>query len=252
MTANIKKSTRYQLSDVKKALIIYYIIITAIQVLNWVISLIIRSSTPTILVVGNSSTVDMTSTFFLFVIGLCTFKENFGMLLQNGFSRRSVLTGRLLSYGVMALVMTVVDRVLTLLFNLIGKAVGGFANVTAFELSYGPGGFGWQMLGLLYTLLLYLEMLLMGYCISLMFYRLSKLGKVLVGAGVPVLVLIVGPVLDLNFTGGKVYTAIGQFFMVAFGYADNQPWYAVITLTVISLLASLCAWLMMRRATVRK
>ncbi|MDL2206757.1 hypothetical protein LJC33_07615 [Eubacteriales bacterium OttesenSCG-928-N13] len=233
-------------------MLIYYIVIIAVQVLSLVITHTIKSNSPVILTVYGSSTVDMATTIFLFVVGLCTFKENFGMLLQNGFSRRSILVGRVLSFGAIAGLMTIIDLLLTLLFNMIGNAVGNFSVTTTFEVIYGSGGFGWQLLGVLCTFLLYLAVLLVGYCISLMFYRLGKLGKVLVGAGVPALVGIVGPILDLIFTGGKNYSAIDNFFTVIFGYDQHQPWYAVATLTVISLLVSLCTWLMLRRATVRK
>ncbi|MDL2327986.1 hypothetical protein LJC64_05005 [Ruminococcaceae bacterium OttesenSCG-928-A11] len=252
MTANIKKSVRYQLNDLVRAVIIYYIIIVAVQILNLTVSYLINSSSAHILVVGNNTTVDISTTVFLFVVGLISFKENFGMLIQNGFSRRAVLTGRLAAFGLAACAMTVIDRLLTLVCNAAGQATNTFASFTTFETVYGPGGFGWQLLGLLFTFAMYCALLMIGYCISLMFYRLNKLGKVLVGAGVPVLLLVVGPALDLNLTGGKVYTAIGHFFAVIFGFAENQPWYAVASFAAITALATLFSWLLLRRATVRK
>ena len=54
---------------------------------------------------------------FLFIAGLNSFKENFGMLLQNGVSRRTMFTGRLLTMVSLCVGMTLMDRALLLLFR---------------------------------------------------------------------------------------------------------------------------------------
>lgn len=245
---NIKSSYKYQMDDCVKSLVIFYIVIL-------VISLMVMSQASTLGWLGIGKTtvsgLDFASVIFCFILGLNTFKENFGMLMQNGMSRKSVFIGKLLMAASVALIMALVDKAL---LEWMKAVTGGSENVTVtslFEQIFPlKGAFG-HVTQVTYNFVLYLVATLAGYFTTIMFYRLNRLGKVLVGAGVPVLLLIVYPIVDQSLNW-RISTAVSRFTDWAFGLTAAQPWASVLSYAVITAAFTLFAWLLMRRAVVRK
>lgn len=247
---NTRHSFKYQMADGKKAVIVYYAVVALLFTLATVLMWIFGS--PHSGIHTSLGGVDMITTLFLFVLGLNSFKENFGMLLQNGITRRSIFAGRLAAAATLGALLTVVDLALLAVFSLLGNLSSRFTTGSMFRLSYSVDGAAGIILEALFIFALHLAAMMAGYCVSLMFYRLNRPGKVLVGAGAPVLFFIVLPVADAFLFDGRVEAAMDRFQDWSMGLSANAPWMAILFFLLYAAVASGLGWLLLRRAVFRR
>lgn len=252
---NIYPSFRYQLSTHKVTIIVYYSVFVG--------AFLLMDLSVTFLNGDVHSTMNglSASTFIVaFVMGLCSFKENFAMALQNGVSRRSLFLSRLCTTAAFCAILAVLDEAVTLFFyglsllpnvNLVVKSI--------LETAYGPVFVGTHpaliaLCSILYSFFLLLTASGLGYFITVLFYRLNKPGKIAVGVGVPVFPMVIIPLLkELNehIADGKIGEAavriMGQFLDLAFG----QPQNAMLSCFLIFAVFSGFTWLLLRRASLK-
>ncbi len=250
-------SFRFQLDDYKKGVFAYYLVIIAVTLFFGGLSLILSMPEGAVTI---TSGISAATGLFLFVAGLCSFKETFLMGLQNGVGRKSCFWARQAAMGVICAVLAVLDEVLTLLLFALGHTSGRWQVRSLFEeintmswkmeLSFG----GNILLSILFSYLLFLALSALGYFITLLFYRLPVVGKVLVGAGVPLGISILPPLLKMADTAffheaGRraLYPAAEAFGKIAFGAAPQTMAFCL----VLAALFSLFSWLLLRRAPVK-
>lgn len=254
---NIKATLNYQVDDYKKSLPVYYGVILALLIIFGGSTIYISMKYSDNSGYSSFSGFDTAAAIFLFSMAISTFKSGFLMLLQNGISRRSTLVSRILSHLGVAAVMMVIDLLLRyvteFIFSLFTQNVT-FA--TTFEATYFMSDQGITNVSPLYNaaylFLFYLALLSLGTFIALLYYRMNTILKVLVSAGVPITVFIVLPIIDYNLTGGKLTIAIGKFLDFAFGFSTCQPWHAMITFVIGSIVLYFLSWLLIRRAEIKK
>lgn len=230
-------SFRYQLADQKRGILTYYGVLLGFYVLFEILFVVAAVGED----VNGSTTNGITAVtaVYVFVASLCSFKDNFGMSLQNGVSRRSTFLAPLPSR-----LMGIEMGSMSLMENLYFSAAGAW-QAGAFLLHLCSAAFGFFML---------LAAAGLGYLITTLFYRLNKLGKILVGAGVPVLVFFGLPALELLdqfISNGAVIKAVSGFFAVVFQFAFGQPQNTALTCLVLFAAMSGLSWLLMRRAVVK-
>lgn len=251
MNKKLYPSFRFQLADYRFGLFIYYAVVLSLLALTFFTAFFYQ---------GNivSSGASAASVVFLFVCGLCAFKENFGMSLQNGVSRRTMFMARLCVTLVLSAGMAAVDELLSRLFGLLGNAF--LKNTTLYSTLFdqvfqGKWGFAELLsLSVLFNFGLCLAASAVGYFITLMFYRLNKMGKILVGAGVPAFFMFVPPALkalDDAFFGKtlqRITQHVAEFlFPLLFGGVPN----VIVTCFAVFFAFSLFAWLLLRKAVVK-
>lgn len=246
---NILASYRYQMKDHKTAILVYYLIIFLIYIVaEGILCFIFPAAGTESSMNGN----EVTSLIFLFVIGLCTFKETFLFSLQNGICRKTLFCAKLLTMASVAALISVIDAVVLL----IDRGFSSLANpeMTAYSLYgllYGaPDSQSIAMLvpNLFLEFLLALAVMAVGYFITVLFYRLNKLGKILVGAGVPVLWFIILPLLDIRFFNMSISISTGRLMM----FAVKSPSHLIISSILIFAVFCAAAFLLMRRAVVKR
>lgn len=214
-------SFRYQLADQKRGILTYYGVLLGFYVLFEILFVVAAVGED----VNGSTTNGITAVtaVYVFVASLCSFKDNFGMSLQNGVSRRSTFLARLCTAGAMCAVMAVADELVTILAPLPSRLMGiEMGSMSLMENLYFSAAGAWQAGAFLLHLcsaafgfFMLLAAAGLGYLITTLFYRLNKLGKILVGAGVPVLVFFGLPALELLdqfISNGAVIKAVSGFF----------------------------------------
>lgn len=190
-----KVSLKYFLSDIKKALLIYYSIIYVILIATVILQLIFKPKGS-----GYMGGIEMSSVVFIFVVGLNSFKGNFKMLLANGVSRntmfKSVLTGIAPLAGFMALVDSINGAIVSSIINY--KPM--FMQLYHARYAGMPPEFSTQLLsmaeGFLWMFFTYAAMAMLGFLITTLYYRMNKAVKLAVSIGVPVFLFVVLPILD--------------------------------------------------------
>ena len=249
---NTLASYRYQMADHKWSILIYYLVIVCLSLILG-ITMAITIDQGAITSAGvSSSGIEMPTVIFLFVVGLCTFKETFLMSLQNGISRKTIFVGKLMTIASVAIIMSIIDKIIYLILVLIFKAIGSnVAILTSYESMFtmkSTGAFQIQLESLLFEFVLALAAMAFGYFISIMFYRLNKIGKILVGAGVPVLLFIGIPSIDLTLFNGAITESIARFTTFACG----TPLHMIVSSLLAFVIFSAGAFALMRRAVVKR
>ncbi|MCU6732899.1 hypothetical protein [Diplocloster agilis] len=240
---NIKISVKYQFQDITRALIIFCGILLIL-----ILTLFIPG------LQGTTNGLEISAFIFLFVIGLNTFKENFGMFLQNGVSRKTIFAGKLLSTCVVSAIMAVVLEVL----SCVAKLGGGYRDIqlgTLYEMLYT------ERMASISPVLVVVENLLMlfcccfafmmvGYFITIAYYRMEKHWKLLISVGLPVLCFVLLPIVD-TVLGGVIFLSIFRVLMFATGLQFGSPYICMLSALAVTAVFSGLSWLLMRRAVVK-
>lgn len=260
---NIYPSFKYQLFTQKMMIIIYYTVFLGMTLLfggiNLISFMVSQTDSSVYIGIGTMNGLSAVTAVMAFVAGCCSFKENFGMAVQNGTSRKSLFLGRLCAAGALCLVLAVCDELFTLLFALIGKLP--FLRVEAIsmlELMYGTIG-GSRFLTVLcavpFTFFLLLAASAAGYFCTVLFYRLSIPGKVAVGVGAGFVFVFGVPVLKMirdRFHLEALWEAMCRFMEWFLSMAFGGPANWMISGFAIFCIFSLFAWLLMRKASLKK
>jgi len=248
----LKAAYKYQLSDMKRPVIIFYCVIFTILIfLTGAVTASASSGASTM------SYLDFSSAIFLFVAGLCSFKEPFLMLLQNGVSRKTVFRSKVLTTLSVVSVMALIDKMILLLGKAAAGVYGNFKYFSLYEQAYADpllreAAFLLHMKMFLFDFLMCFTSVWLGIFITVLFYRLNRVGKIAVGAGVPVALTFVFPLIDSLLFHSKISSSIIRFLDFAFGIASRSPLSAMISFAVLSAILGALSWLLMRRAVVRQ
>lgn len=239
----IKNVISYNLNDDKRAIIIYYVVIAAVIALMGTGIAVADESSYSI------AGLEMSSAIFLFVVGLNSFKENFLFFSFNGISRKTQFSGFIVSSSFIAVIMAFIDNVYANIFMRIANYTpffDYFFNLNKNELSLSRVAFGF-----IWSISVYLFAIITGYFITILYYRMSKMWKIIVSVGVPVVILTILPMLDSILTGGVVFGAIGRFFNMTIGYRYN---YLTSTVSYLCFAAVLgvVSYLLMKRAALKE
>lgn len=255
---NIFASFRYQMADQKKGILVYYGVLLGMFVLVETLFVVVLPPEKN---TSSMNGVTGITAVFLFVASLCSFKENFGMSLQNGVSRRSLFLGRLCTAGAVCLITAVLDEALTLFIPLFSKLLKTdivthslFENVYGSILGDSMNPFLMGLCSVAFSFSALLAAAGLGYFITILFYRLNKLGKILVGAGVPAFFMVGVPLLKMlneRIAGGKIGEAVVRFIASSAEFLVGQPQNAMLTYLALFAMFSLFAWLLLRRAVVK-
>lgn len=238
----IKQTMRYHLTECGKATGLYYLIIACLILLIFIVGAIVNAS-----FVHVNTSFSGASSMFLFVLGLNAFKRPFRLYIQNGISRKTHFVGFLLSAVCLALTVTLIDSLYPLLFGNSLSYSSAFSNLYRVE--------GVTPLGILWSFLGNYALLCFGFFLTTLYYRMNKLLKVLVSAGVPLLIFVVLPMLEVFIPNFHLFT--GLLELVAWASGTNlfggpvYPWRTVGVFAGISAVSLGFAFLLMRRAPFR-
>jgi len=248
----LKSSIRYQLVSNRITVSIYYLIILAIYIFFTTVTVFAGE--------GNMSSMGSTMVF-IFVLGVTTFRETTEMMLQNGVSRKTMFIAHLFTGAIISAFMAVIDRILLLASRGILDSLNEQVNVrgastnTMFEALYSTqnSNAAIQMFKeVCFDFFLTFAFFAIGYFIAIMFYRLNKLGKTLVGAGAPSILFIILPIINWAFPHLRIAENIINFIDSAFGLSAGNPAMGMLTFTIIFVMFSAFAWLLLRRLALRK
>lgn len=244
----MKSAMIYQISEMKKPLLIYYAIIFFLLLASFLTTEVFLH------ISANGTTIngiEISSMIFIFVCGLNSFKEPFRMFLQNGLSRKTLFLSYICSLLPVSGVMAIIDTSI----GAIGRSLGSYQSAFhEFYRQYFPAvGPGQVFVGFALSLLLYTTSALTGYFITSLYYRMSKGLKLLVSIGVPVLLIIVLPIVDMGYANGVISRSIGEILLLASGVkAGYNPLYPLGSCIILSSVLAGLTYLLQRRAVIKE
>ena len=258
----LKASFLYQILDLRWALLIYYFVILCLTLLAN-ITIVSFSSASSIGVVGDGKTMVMSSitgasAIFLFIVGLNSFTETFRFGLQNGVSRKTIFLSRMCTAVSTSLFMAVVDQIIHTMLSLsLIRQANHQVSISMFQQLY-PNTNGNPVQGFFLSVVFSFCLLLfisnVGYAIVMMFYRVGKLGKVLLGAGIPAALIFGIPAIkafDTLYFGERLRAFGNAVISPILDFAFNTVPNCMISLLLLAALFALFDWLLLRRATIR-
>lgn len=240
----IKQAVIYRLKDVRKSILLFYLIVFASYLL-----INILANLESVHVSGMSG-LEMSSMIFLLVIGLNSFKPTFYLFVQNGVSRKTMYHSYLISMLISSAIMAFIDAVV---FTLIGPKLG---IISLFEQLY-TGFYEDQLLirlmvTFLWCLTAYFAFCNIGYFITVLYYRMNKALKLIISISVPCTLFIGVPILDSYFNG-KITRMFVETFDFFFGTgADRNPFASVISCCCISLVLVLLSFGFVKKVVVKR
>ncbi len=244
----LKQVWNYHLYDLKSAVFIFYGVVGVLALFS------------TFSFTLNNGTVSMGgmefgTVIFLFIAGLNSFRGSFHFLLANGIPRKTQFFGFLLSVPVLAGLLVIIDTLLALLISQFisyeSLYMQLYSRRYSFPLEAAMGSFLLEKM--LWSFFVYLTAMMLGFLITVLYYRMNKLTKVLVSVSVPLFFVIALPFLDtIYFNGNISYWFFQGLVRLAFGFAHGaNPYIAMFSNLVLFSILSLLSWVLMRRAVIK-
>jgi len=258
---NLKSVYKYQLDNFSKSILIYYLVIACVFGLIFfgiatsfvTIKMDFAESTNSGL---NISGFEFASVVFLFVGGLNMFRETFRLSMQNGVSRKSIWSGTALSFltvgGGMALIDTVTRLVGVNFASRYNVEFQGLYDLLCADRSAKNSMIQNAFEGFLLNFCFYMAALAIGYFITVGYYRMNKIAKIIVSIGVPGFYIFVLPFADVLLFKGALTNAIVKAILFAFGGTNgDNPYFAMGSGLLVSAIFLGLAYLMVRRAPIK-
>lgn len=244
----LKSVIKYNLNEMKNGILIFYGIILIIMLLFSIMLVSVSVND----VNSSLSGMEMASAIFLFVVGLNSFKQNYLFLSTNGVTRKTQFSGFLVSSGIIAVIMAAVDTTYANILPAFVNYHSFFRQVYSGFVAASPDLFV-IFSGFIWSTFLYFSMLVLGYFIRTLYYRMSKLQKIVVSIGVPALYSIILPILDFKLTNGTIGRWINEFIKTMLGLnGGNNPFAGVVSAIMGIVILACLAYLLVRRAPLKE
>jgi hypothetical protein len=189
------------------------------------------------------------SVIFIFVVGLNSFKSAFNFSLANGVSRKTQFVGHLATTAVLAAILVLGNSLLNLIFSNFVPYSSLYAQLYFQNSPFSYTDNLWS--GPIWFFLLYFTSAVLGYMICLIYYRSGLAMKLVVSIAPPIFLFIVLPYLAMLYPETAHYWS--ELVGSAFGlYQAPDPYRAMQTFFVSSLLFNGAGFMLMRRAQVKK
>lgn len=249
----MNKAIKYQWSDVKRTLCIYYSVIILVVAFFFIVGMLTKNDGETY---SSFNGLEMCTGIFLFVVGLNSFKEQFFMFLQNGISRKSIWKSRVVYSLSLCAVMAVADMIL--------MAIGGLFHRMQPNLYFTSVLAGlyqdWflqnnAVLVLLLKFLLffavYLAAFSAGYFITMLYYRIGRRGKIALSIGLWGVPFVGFPLVDDLLLNNRASRFLLEQLFRLLGLNVGNPVPAIITFLAVSIILYGLWYLLGRRAVVK-
>ena len=244
----IYPSFRLQLRDHIPAVIIYYIVLISMALLSLAL---IPFMTPNDNVHVTTNGVTSMTIIFAFICSLCAFKDSFFLNIQHSVSRRTQFIARLGTLGTVCAVLALGDELYTLLLTGLGHLFPKvFSGESLYRMIYSYDGMSpkGQVFDIIFSFFSFLAVSSLGYLLTVLNYRLNKIGKVLFWAGTPIAVGLIASYISAHpSVAGIIISFLTGLIWALFSSLPRM----IISCTLLTVVFSGLTWLLMRRAGVK-
>lgn len=242
---------KYSMDNMKKSILIYYLIYIATIV---VMLLFARGSTNVEdFKAGFLQGTDFGTIILMFVLGLCSFKEDFYLMQSMNVSRKSFFAGTALSVIPMAAICSAIDLLLNRIFNI-------FTSIpTIYDMAYGnasesskafyvTNNFGTILNTFLFQFFFLIFIFAVGFFITNLYYKCNTTMKVVISI-IPI--VLINGYSALNYYYPALFSGINKFFLSATGIMSRNVYMMVLTFAIGFIVFNGITYLMLRKATVK-
>ena len=247
MTMHLKPILRYQLRDY----------LTSGAVLFLVNVLLFSAAFVGLISFGPSdSEISITSygftcAIFLFVFGIVVPRQSMRIGVQLGVCRRTTFLGSLLSTAIAALALAAAGELLLTLLQVMTASLPNLYVGDLYAMLYQDMAAltpGQHLISLLFSACLMLCCWTAGCFFTFLFWRLNKIGCVIAGISIPV---VLNGVPFLLYYFRQPLTPLVSFLNLLATRAAASPWFAMGLFLVVGGIIALICWLLIRNANIR-
>lgn len=248
---SLKAPIKFQLVNNIKSVVTFYIVLICLMIFTFILT---NESMGSVRVSG----IEFGTIIFLFIVGLNSFKETFMMFIQNSVSRISMFKSFIIVVAFYSVVMALLGNVILLLGKLLELGSNKFEYQGFFEQIYhrrytSTGDFQMYLEGLLFLTFIFAAIYMLGYFITVLYYRMNRLAKIAVSVGVPIGYIVILPIADYAFLDGAINRTVVNILTFAFGFGNGQanPYYAMVSCLIAFVVLGGLSWLLMRKAVAK-
>ena len=240
-------SFKYQVKDHLKSIAAFYAILAAIVALSFFISNAEQYADAANNFTGN----DVASIFFLFIAGLCTFKEPFLFFMQNNIPRVSLLKGKLLTAFSICAIVASVSSVLSAFLH----SKPEFSSLSIYYYAFSSHTekipFILKLIENFFaTFFLSMCFYMFGYFITILYYRMNSRTKAIFSVFAPLTLFLVIPAIDSILLSNAIANFLVKLTMSLSGIPSQNPYILILSTAAASALITSVCWFMVRRIPV--
>lgn len=233
---NLRQGIRYYLKSYRNSIVIFYLVIACVLLIGLLLQRVLGSSVV-------EEMLETATKFFLLVAGMNSFKEELGLFLQTGHSRKTLFLSFLCNACIISLGMALIDWLYHWpLRNVLHTSM-------LYEYMFANGQIaGLSLPGILYSFMLNLLALTTGFFVTTLYYRMNRGLKIAVSVGAGALLFVGLPLIEI-FTGGLMQVLIGAGAWLL-GYGGHVLRAMLVLLCSCALMSGL-SFLLVRRAPLK-
>lgn len=259
---NLISSIKFKLWLASKTIISFYAFFIGISLLFTILAVSTSEGTTV------SNGMNMASLIMIFVLAVSGFSESFHFGLANSISRKNVFISFILMLVPLSVVMSIIDTLIIFIlsrfsYNLplyalfytgrYGVELGnGKAIIASSDALMANSQFILE--NMLWSIFAIILVGMLGYLISVIFYRLGKTGRAVFAFSLPMGLFMVLPAVDFTLFDGEITQGIFSFASKALGISSSvpNPYIAILTFSIFSIILGVISYLVMRRATIKQ
>ena len=250
-TINFRPAFKYKFRDTIKGIAVFYGIMVAISIgFIYLASLNLGNDNE---VTGQLSAFVTTAAIMLFVLGIVAIREDIRLMIQNGIGRRTIFITELLLTLSVSFILAIAGELLITVGQVVIANWQGFFITDLYQMLY-TNGVNYRMSlaahfeSIVFAFSIYVCASLAGILISLVFYRLNKIGTIIMAIGAPLFLFVVLPI-TLNRSG--VWYFLKLVLSTILEFILSSPWAFVFCFLLTTIFIGILSWLLMRRAPVK-
>lgn len=241
--------TKYSLWTISNSLKIFYIIY--LSIVAFMIATFAIATTDTFKGTYNGSE---TSVYvYVFITGIVFFVETFKVAMANSFTRKNVFRAAVTVGGALAVFAAVSNSIIMLISNMFLDSRGMFLIVYYSKDGANAINFSNMLTSALWDICLITMLFAIGFIIGLLYYKLSKIGRILLSFtafGIPFFIF---PMLDGILADGKTIAKVFEAVLFCLGLKGTpNPFIAMITFLCIAAVAFGGSYFLIRRLPIKK
>ncbi|HIS26882.1 MAG TPA: hypothetical protein IAA57_08330 [Candidatus Pullilachnospira intestinigallinarum] len=240
----LRTVVQYECATSFKYIWIFYAVVFAVIAVISAIIFLVEGSMEQV----GTNCLEMNSLVYVGILGALGFKEDFRMLIQNGFTRTYIFLATLSLFGfvsgILALVDTIVGRSLHALLP--GGYDSVFGSIYGYE--YSP------VLNWLWLFLVYLTVCCLFYLVILVINRLGKVSSVTLGVALAMVIVLVLPAVFRFLLPAGAAGQMRRFLMGAMGFPRGggvNLLFPLLFFLAVFLLLGAASYLVIRRAELK-
>ncbi len=239
----LSMAIRYECTTSFKYIWVFYVcVFGAISA----ISAIIYISTGDVDKIGTSG-LEFNSMIYVGILGVLGFKEDFKMMIQNGFTRKYIYLANLALFAFTSAILAAVD---TAVGNALHAVAGGYSSVFGGLYGYGHS----LLINWLWLFLTYMLVCCLLYLAILIINKIGKAASIYLGIGLGVTFVLIIPVV-LKYVLPKGFTeSMADFIIKAIGLAAEDTvnfLYPILFLALAAGIFGIASYLIIRRTELK-